>query len=181
VDIGKIFSTVAPFLATALGTIGGPIGVAAAGILGGILGTKDTDPDKLITAVTNATPDQLAQIRKADQDFQIRMQELGIQSLQDFEALAEKDRESARNRQIAMKDQVPAILAIILTIAFLGILIMIERYGVPESGHDVIMTMIGAIAGAWVSAMAFFFGTNSSSARKTELLSQAPAVQAPPK
>ena len=60
--IKGLVGTLAPTLGTALG---GPVGGAAAGMLAEVLGCDPT-PQKIERALQQATPEQLAEIKKAE-------------------------------------------------------------------------------------------------------------------
>jgi hypothetical protein len=72
--IKGIVGAVAPNLGTALG---GPLGGAAMTMLSQALGC-DNNERALQRAVQAATPEQLAEIKKAELDFEARMKELDV-------------------------------------------------------------------------------------------------------
>ena len=101
-----ILQTVAPTIGTA---IGGPFGGMAAKALSELLlGKPDGSEQELSTAIQNATPEQLAEIKKIENDFKLQMKKLDI----DLEAIHQQDRDSARKRDMATGDKIPAVLAI---------------------------------------------------------------------
>ena len=81
--IKGILGEIAPTIGTALG---GPVGGAAASMLADVLGCDPT-PQKIEKALAQATPEQLAEIKKAELDFEVRMKELEV----DVFALETKD------------------------------------------------------------------------------------------
>ena len=90
----NLVKTVAPSIATA---VGGPLaGMATKMISEALLGKPDGTEDELLQAAKNATPEQLLALKKAEQDFAIKMRELDI----DLERISNEDRNSARNREI---------------------------------------------------------------------------------
>jgi hypothetical protein len=89
--IKGIVGAVAPNLGTALG---GPLGGAAMTMLSQALGC-DNNERALQRAVQAATPEQLAEIKKAELDFEARMKELDV----DIFALETQD---ATRRQKAL-------------------------------------------------------------------------------
>ena len=64
--IKGLIGTLAPTIGKALG---GPLGGAAAQTIASVLGCK-TDEKSITTAIQAATPEQLAEIKKAELDFQ---------------------------------------------------------------------------------------------------------------
>ena len=90
----NLVRTVAPTIATA---VGGPLaGMATRAISEALLGKPDGTEEELAQAAANATPEQLLALKKAEQDFAVRMRELDI----DLERIANEDRNSARDREI---------------------------------------------------------------------------------
>ena len=86
--IKGLVGSLAPTLGTALG---GPVGGAAAGMLAEVLGCDPT-PQKIERALQTATPEQLAEIKKAEIAFETRMKELEV----DVFALETADAQDAR-------------------------------------------------------------------------------------
>jgi hypothetical protein len=72
--IKGLIGTLAPTIGKALG---GPLGGAAAQTIASVLGCK-TDEKSITTAIQAATPEQLAEIKKAEFNFQARMKELDV-------------------------------------------------------------------------------------------------------
>jgi hypothetical protein len=72
--IKGIVGAVAPNLGAALG---GPIGGAAMTMLSQALGCENNER-ALQRAIQSATPEQLAEIKKAELDFEARMKELDV-------------------------------------------------------------------------------------------------------
>lgn len=160
----QVLRTVAPTLALAAG---GPFGPLAAAAIHAALGTDPADPKAAETALLNATPDQLLALQKANQDFQVQMKTLGIAE----EKLAYDDTASARQREIAVKDSTPHILAYSITVGFFGILGFLLWNGKPPGG-DVMMVMLGALGTAWTGIIQYYFGSSAGSAAKTDAINR---------
>ena len=108
--IKGLVGQLAPTLGAALG---GPVGGAAAGMLAEVLGCDPT-PQKLERALSQATPEQLAEIKKAELDFEVRMKELEV----DVFALETKDIQHARESfSEDWTARAIAILSILLLVA----------------------------------------------------------------
>lgn len=173
-DIKKTLATIAPMLGTALG---GPLGGAAATLLVGKLGgnVDPKNPSAVQEALAQAvmTPDGLAKLKEAEMDFQVQMKTLDIKSTYDLEALESTDRQGARAREVSIRDKVPAYLACGVTAGFFGLLGFLLRHAPPAESKDVLNIMLGSLGTAWVSIVAYYFGSSSGSAAKTELMARA--------
>ena len=168
-DWKKLVASVAPMIGTALG---GPLGGSAVAAIAAAFGIAGDDEQAVAAAVANATPEQLLALRSADHDFKAKMAELGFKNEQELARLSVEDRSSARSREISIKDKTPAVLAFVVTIGFFGILAFMLVQSPPEGARDVLNIMLGALATAWISIVAYYFGSSSGSAEKTRLMSK---------
>jgi len=169
-----------PFISAAA-SLGGPIGSMAASLLGKALnvGTIAPTSDGISTAIATALadPTQRAALIKAEQDFQAQMAELGYKDAETLAATAEADRANARDREVKLKDRVPALLAFLVTLGFFGVLAFMMFRSVPSAAHDALLLLLGSLSTAWTAVISYYFGSSAGSDRKTELLAQAPAIQ----
>jgi hypothetical protein len=162
--IGGLLGQIAPTIATA---IGGPVAGMAVKALAGALGlSQDSSSDEVQEALMNATPEQLAAVKKIDADFKVQMKELDI----DLERIAAGDRDSARNMQMQTNDWIPRAMAIMVTFGFFGILAWLLIKGVPPSGSETLIYMLGALGTAWTGIVQFYFGSSAGSKAKTDAL-----------
>jgi hypothetical protein len=173
-DFVAILKTVAPWIGTALG---GPLGGLAVEAATSALGLSDKTTGALKAALGGATAEQMLALKKADQDFAVKMQELGFKQTADLEAIAAGDRASARDMQKVNHSPVPALLTCFVVGAFTATLVLLLKFDVPATNRDIVVYMIGQLSGGFTSALAFWLGTTRDSGRKTELLAQAPAVK----
>jgi hypothetical protein len=150
---------IAPMLGAALG---GPLGAAAGQLVGDAFGIKDATPESIQAAIQTGTlgPDQIVQLKKAEQDFQLRMQEMGFKDAEALAELAFKDRDSARNREIQVKDRTPAIGFYGITLGFFGILAWMLHKSPPPESKDVLNIMLGSLGTAWITAVAYYYGAS---------------------
>jgi hypothetical protein len=169
-DALHVLQTVAPTIAKA--TLG-PFGGLAATALSAILGTPPADEQATSAALLNATPDQLLALKKAEQDFQVQIKTLGISE----EKLVYDDIANARARQIAVKDDTPAILAYAITFGFFGTLGFMLWNGKPAVGGDALLVMLGSLGTAWAGVVSFYFGSSLGSAKKDTALAAAAATR----
>jgi hypothetical protein len=162
----NLVKTVAPSIATA---VGGPLaGMATKMISEALLGKPDGTEDELLQAAKNATPEQLLALKKAEQDFAIKMRELDI----DLERIFNEDRNSARNREIKTKDLTPRVLAAAVTFGFFGVLSWMIANGLPANGGEAMLVMLGTLGTAWGAIISYYFGSSAGSREKTDQLNQ---------
>lgn len=174
--LGDILSKVAPWLAAAAT---GPAGLAGMAVktIAEAVGAEASTTEALVSAVAGATPEQLANLRRADQEFEVRMRELGFREVTELEALAAGDRKDARAMQIATKSLVPAVLTFILLSAFNAALFALFQMAVPEGNRDIVVYMLGQLSGMVGAAVAFWLGTTRNSQVKTDIISKAEPVR----
>lgn len=161
----QLVGTVAPMLGTALA---GPLGGAAGTYLAKALGVQPGDDAAVTTALTGASPETLLALKKADNDFQAHMAELGVTR----EQIAAGDRDSARKREATVKDSTPALLAFLVTVGFFGVLGYLLVCGKPATGGDALLVMLGALGGAWASIISYYFGSSASGEGSAKMLWQ---------
>ncbi len=166
-DIGgaafQVFKTIAPTMATAAA---GPFAPLVAPFINKIFGVDPSDPKAVQSALLSMTPEQALAMRQAENDFTLKMEELGIQK----EQLVYQDIANARAREIAVKDSTPRFLAYLVTAGFFGTLGFLLVHGKPETGGDALLVMLGSLATAWAGIITYYYGSSSGSAAKTDAL-----------
>jgi hypothetical protein len=161
---GPLLGQVAPSIATALG---GPLaGVAIKTLSSALFGHEDGTEEQISEAMSNATPDQLAAIKKVDADFKVQMKSLDI----DLERNAAGDRDSARQMQRETRDWTPKALAFFITFGFFGALVWILIFGIPKNGTEVLLMMLGSLSTSWTGVVQFYYGSSAGSKAKTEAM-----------
>lgn len=166
---------IAPFLSTGL-SLAGPYGAIASKILTPILGLKPgSKEDDYAAALAKATPEQIEAIKQGEQQFQLQMKQLDIQSVEDLEKIAADDRASARNREIQVRDNTPRILAYVYAAGFfltLGSEIWMAVSGVTINplATKSIDILLGVLTGMVLGTKEYYFGSSAGSDRKTDLL-----------
>jgi hypothetical protein len=161
---GPLIGSVAPTIATALG---GPVaGMAVKAISGALFGHDSATEEEIRTVLANPTGDQLAALKKIDADFAVQMKSLDI----DLERIAAGDRASARDMQKETKDWIPRALAVTVTIGFFGILLYMLVYGLPTTGNEALLLLLGALQTAWMGIIAFYFGASATDTAKDKMI-----------
>lgn len=170
-DALGVLGAVAPKIATALG---GPLAGMAVQAVGAALGlSDDASKDDVLAAVAKATPEQLLALKKADQDFAVRMRELDI----DLERIAAGDRDSARRRESETKDWTPKVLAFVIVTGFFAVVAYVLGWGL--TGMDAAAaafagSLVGYVSAKAEQVVAYYFGSSAGSQKKDILLAQAP-------
>lgn len=150
--IKGVIGTVAPALGTALG---GPLGSAAATMVADVLGCDPT-PQKIEKALQQATPEQLAEIKKAELQFEARMKELDV----DIYALETQDIQDAR-RAFA-QDWTAKIIAITMVFFFCGYIAMITIMPPEQNSMELINLVLGYMGGLVSAVVSYFFGSSQA-------------------
>src|ERR1700757_4622004 len=113
-----------PFISAAA-SLGGPLGMMAATAVGKAIGA-DKPPEPTSEGIANAIataladPAQRAALINAEHEFQLQAEEMGFKHAEEMESLADADRANARARQVAVKDKMPAMLAIAAVLTLLA-------------------------------------------------------------
>lgn len=169
-DALHVLGSVAPTLATA---VAGPFGGMAVSAIESALGFKETqtkspvDRQKAIeTALLGGDPQTLLAIKKADNDFTVEMEKVGIQK----EQLVLADKDSARRREEVVKDKTPSILAYVTTIGFFGALAALFFVSPPEGSKSLVYTLLGSLGTVWITQMSYYYGSSTGEERKSAAL-----------
>lgn len=164
-----ILKDIAPTLAGALGTVaGGPVaGAALIALSKHLLGRADATQPEVEAAVAALPPDKLVELRKIDDDFKIRMTELGYKP----DELALEDRENARARDIEFiklgRQNTRGDILAYGAIGLLALLIlMIPASVIPTEGptRDMFFVLITGVIGIVKDVFGFEFGSSKDSA-----------------
>jgi hypothetical protein len=179
-DWKSVVGKIAPALGTALL---GPLSGAAISVIGNALGLDEHTEESIKNALSGATPDQLLALKKADQDFEKSMAELGIKKTElafgfdkDMEQIAASDRDSARKREISVGDKTARNLAYAITVGFFGILTALMTHSVPPESKEVLYVMLGSLGTAWTGVIAYYFGSTKHAQVTAEMLARAKPI-----
>lgn len=168
-DFTSLLKTVAPWIGTALG---GPLGAMAVDAATSALGLSEKSADGLKSALAGMTPEQALALKKADQDFQAHMQELGFANVRDLEKIAADDRDSARKANVAGGTQGMLFwLSLALLAVTLGSEVAVLFTGYPPTVPEIVVgRVLGLLDSLAMMVCAYWYGTTASSAQKTQLL-----------
>ena len=161
---GGILKAIVPTLATAVGS---PVlgGLASSVLEAAFPGDSKAEIEKKIA---EGSPETLLALRKAEQDLEIRMEELGLER----EALYVGDVQDSREHV----DRTGVAPHITLTILFVGgyfliFLAVLSGYMKPAEGlKDMALILLGVLAGEVPRIMAWWFGSTKGSADKNKYM-----------
>jgi len=148
--IASILGGVAPTLATALG---GPLAGAAAQSIASVLGVAP-EPRKLEQAMAEMSAEQLAEIKKAELEFEVKMKELDV----DLFALETKDIQDARKRN--SKDWTARAIALGSVSMFAGYVFLVTVQPPDANSEAVINLVLGYLGGMVSAVISFYFGAS---------------------
>lgn len=160
-DWKALVSTVAPTIGTALG---GPLGGLAVKAIGEALGLDSATEASVAAAIKGATPDDLLKVKQADQAFQTRMMELGV----DLEKIAAADRDSAR-KLVLGGDQTARNLAYLIVGAFVAMCFAV-LYDKAKVDSVLAGTIIGYLSAKAEQVASFYFGSSQGSVKSAQAL-----------
>ena len=156
--------------AAATGNVPALVSLAAQTVAQHVGKAVTANADDIAAAVAGATPDQIVALKQADNDFALKMQQLGFEHIEDMLKLEDDDRANARARQVSLKDRVPAILAIAYTAGFFLYLGMLLKFSPPAADKDLLEILLGALSAGEASIMAYYFGSSAAHDKLTATL-----------
>ena len=146
----NIVGAVAPTLGTALG---GPMGGMAANMIADVLGVPN-NPKSIEKAMAEATPEQMLELKKVEQDFEVKMKELDV----DVFKLETADIQDARGK--FSKDWTARIMGMATVGGFLSYIFLITLQP-PEANSEALVNLILGYLGGLASAIvSFYFGAS---------------------
>lgn len=148
----SVVGAVAPTIGTALG---GPLAGQAMSMVSQALGCKNNQKD-IEQAVQNATPEQLAELKKLDNEFEIKMKELDV----DLYKLETADIQNARST--FSTDWTTRIVGILVICGFLGYIFLVTLQPPEQNSEALINLVLGYLGGLASAIISFYFGASQS-------------------
>jgi len=147
----NIIGAVAPTLGTALG---GPMGGMAANMIADVLGVPN-NPKSIEKAMAEATPEQMLELKKVEQDFEVKMKELEV----DVFKLETEDIQDARGK--FSKDWTARIMGIIVVGGFMGYIFLVTLQPPEQNSEALINLVLGYLGGLASAIVSFYFGASN--------------------
>jgi hypothetical protein len=105
------------------------------------------------------------ELLKLQQEGQLKLEEFSVKR----QEIEQKDRESARQREVGTKDGVNRTLAYIIVVAFLGVIIA-TLAGWSKADSVLAGTLIGYLSAKAEQVLSYYFGSTHSSAEKNSII-----------
>ena len=148
----NVVGSVAPTLGSALG---GPLGGMASKVICDVLGCED-NPKAIDQAIQQATPEQMMELKKAEQAFEVQMKELDI----DIFKLEVQDKQDARGK--FSKDWTARIMGIATVGGFLGYIFLVTIQPPEQNSEALINLVLGYLGGLASAVISFYFGASNT-------------------
>ena len=123
-----------------------------------MLGCEPT-PQKIEKALQTATPEQLAEIKKAELDFEVKMKELEV----DVFTLETKDIQHAR--ESFSEDWTARAIALLSILLFGGYVLLVTLQPADDNDLNVVNLVLGYLGGIVSSVVSFYFGASKSGSK----------------
>lgn len=150
--IKNLVGAVAPTLGSALA---GPLGGQAASVVAKVLGCE-LDPKSINNAIKNATPEQMLELKKAEQEFEVQMKELDV----DIFSLETADKQDARGK--FSKDWTARIIGVVVVGGFMGYIFLVTLQPPEQNSEALINLVLGYLGGLASAVISFYFGASHS-------------------
>lgn len=166
-----VVKSVAPTVATALG---GPLAGAAVVALGSMFGMTEPTQEKIKDMIESGrmSGEMIVQLKELELKYKNEEAERGFK----YSELEFKDVDSARQREMVVKDNTNQILAYLIVVAFIATAVAVLG-GYAKIESVLAGTIIGYVSAKCEQVLSYYFGSSKSSARKTELIAQADSIK----
>lgn len=164
-DWVNTIKTVAPTVAAALA---GPMAGEAVSALIGVVGGQGAEDVRKVIEGGRLTAEQISQLRQLELQFQEYERERGFK----YAELAFRDRDSARQANVTGGTQRALFwLSVVLLVLCLGTEVAVLVRGLPQGTSELVVgRVLGLLDAIAMTVLAYWYGTSSSSAVKTELI-----------
>ena len=152
--LGGILTSVIGAVAPTLGTALGPMGGMAAKMISEVLGVPN-NPKAIEKAMAEATPEQMLELKKVEQDFEVKMKELEV----DVFALETADIQDARGK--FSKDWTARIIGVVVVGGFMGYIFLVTLQPPEQNSEALINLVLGYLGGLASAIISFYFGASN--------------------
>lgn len=161
-----------PFIASALPG-GGIVSTIAKAAIGKALGSIPKTPEDAAKLIAGASPEQMIELQKAEQEFKLQMAQLNITSIEDLEKIASSDRSDARQREIKTGDSwTPRLISATFIIGWFSIQWFLLGHIIPQEMREIIMRTLGTLDMGLGLILGYYFGSSAGSSKKDDTISK---------
>ena len=167
--MNDIIRTVAPWLASA---VMGPLGGMAVKFIADKIGIEAQTAEDLSNAIQGMSPDKLAELKLADKELEVRLKELGFKNQEELYKAEVADRTSARTL-FATGNKLIGWISVLTILGFFaasGFVLKGGLKGLDPEELIVVGSVIGYLAAYTQQIYNYFFGSSSSSDKKTDMM-----------
>tara|TARA_R110000824_G_scaffold85061_2_gene211638 strand:- start:2700 stop:3167 length:468 start_codon:yes stop_codon:yes gene_type:complete len=150
--LSGVLSAVAPGLGAAMNS---PLGGMAMDMVSQVMGCNNNEKD-IEKAMQIATPEQLTALKKANNEFDIKMKELDV----DIFALETADIQNARSS--FSKDWTARIIGVVVVGGFMGYIFLVTLQPPEQNSEALINLVLGYLGGLASAIISFYFGASHS-------------------
>lgn len=90
------------------------------------------------------------------------------------------DRQSAREREKAVRDRTPRVLAYCTFAGFFAVLLVLAFIDIPNANTQAVIYLLGSLQTILAGVVAYYFGSSEGSSRKQETIDRLLPGGAPP-
>ncbi len=166
---------VAGIAPTVARTLNGPLsGLGLSALSGTLLGRADGKEEEVVEALRTLTPEVAGALKKAEQQLQEQLQELGI----DLAAVDRGKQKDTAAKEVAgtsvpAADRTPRMLAVVVLAGFFVSVAYVFLGKIQPEVAGVAGTLIGYVSAKADTVVAYYFGSSAGSAEKNRMLEQA--------
>lgn len=161
-DWKNVVKAVAPGIA---GLLGGPLAATAVGALSQkLLGKNDGSLEDIAELISIGSPETLLKIKQVEAELKIELANAGVK----LEEIIAGDRDSARHREVATKDDTTKILAYSFTVGYFLMVIGLAKWGLPPDSREMMVSLISILSAAMIGIVNYYFGSSMGSTVKTQ-------------
>ena len=169
-DLRRLGEAVADAAPTVAAALGGPLaGAAVEALRRAVLGGEAADEGALADAVLVGDPSTLLALRRAEHDFRRAVLDARAEGAR----IAAGDRDSARRREMTVRDRTPALLGTAVIAGFFAALGLMLWRELPQGAEPAFAIMLGALSTMTGAVVNYYFGSSVGSKAKDKWFERA--------
>lgn len=104
-------------------------------------------------------------------EYETKMAELQATLQPRLEEIAAADRNSARQREMAVKDKMPAVISLLFLSGFFAVLGAMMAYGAPAgAGSEAFLLILGTLTSGVGLVLGYYLGSSAGSSQKMAVI-----------